>query len=197
VHPWKYHDVYGGAPLGDFYFYPQWGETATYMDFTLPPGSGGRMDLWIESDDPNATVYLGAPNEVFGIGTYDNFGALNTNTYGAPANLGWSETVSPHHTVINYSTSAGFDFCGTATDLVNFNGFCSSSPNYWGNMDVISVVTTAPTHVFFGAPPNVPEPMSWMLMLIGFFSLGGALRSQRSTRLSADGQSACRLVPSR
>jgi hypothetical protein len=176
--PWTFHDVMGGPPGGDWYFYPDRGETFTYLDFTLAPGSSGRIDLWIESDDPEATVYVNYPNEVFGVGTYVSGGVFDYNV-GSPADLSWDEQVSPHHTVITYATSPGFDFCDALLDPADFTGFCSSSPNYWGNSDYVSVSSTASMHVFNGPPPSVPEPISWGLLLIGFFGLGEAVRRKR------------------
>ena len=37
-------------------------------------------------------------------------------------------------------------------------------------------------------PPGVPEPSTWAMMLLGFFSLGGAMRSARRKKESGDGE---------
>ena len=73
---------------------------------------------------------------------------------------------------------------GTYTKLVTFNGF-SEYPTM-SNL-ALSPITVSIRATVTGAGPGpnpnpaVPEPATWLMMILGFGLIGGALRRQRMT----------------
>jgi hypothetical protein len=60
-------------------------------------------------------------------------------------------------------------------DRRNLSRFTMNSPTNWVQFDNVVLDTVS----------AVPEPATWAMMLVGFFTLGGALRTSRSRRAAA------------
>lgn len=171
------------------------GNTGAWTDYTVPPD--GKTYLWTlrtVSTDPLATASLEAPNEVFGVGTYQDAHfdpSLNqwvdTYAYGQPADVAytWQEHVAPHLTWILTSAEAPFDDCGNDPSFV---GLCAlAQSNVWGNSPWLGVDSATGATVYFssslytGQPPwTVPEPGVWATMILGLAAAGASLRRRRT-----------------
>jgi len=80
-----------------------------------------------------------------------------------------------------YGTSLTFHITGTGLGVLAANDFDGHSINF--AVDILA----PPTFVVGGglAPPGVPEPATWGLMILGFGGAGTALRASRRRKAAA------------
>ncbi|SNS60605.1 PEP-CTERM protein-sorting domain-containing protein [Sphingomonas laterariae] len=76
-----------------------------------------------------------------------------------------------------YGLSDAFSFV-RLTDIANSGG--TGGATVGADIDAVGAISTRPT-----APPAVPEPAAWAMMIAGFGLVGSALRRQRGVRTAA------------
>jgi hypothetical protein len=134
-----------------------------------------RWDLWSDSAHPDAIIYLGAPNDVFGFGEVGNGDGTTSLGFVEPT-YSWDETQAPGHTSILVRAQAPFSNCFAGTP---YGVACALwSSNVWGDDAPLSVNVADVVNITFSSVA-IPEPATWLLMLTGAFGVGAALRLRR------------------
>jgi hypothetical protein len=149
-------------------------------DYTVPSdGKTYSWDFFIQSDDPDATIRLRAPNEVFGAGEIVTATGPFEPVFLMPAYT-FYEVKSPGRVSYIVSAQQGFDHCD---DPGPVGSLCRASYYVWGNGTTLEVFSKAPVTVHLSVSA-VPEPSAWALMIAGFGACGVMLRRQRRLRLT-------------
>jgi hypothetical protein len=146
-------------------------------DYTVP--ADGLTHLWtfrLVSDDPDATVRLGDPNEVF---TIRHFGGGGTDDVPF-APFVFDQHIAPLLTTISVRTRQDYNHCTPSTPL---GQLCGETFNVWGNSSGLILYSQVPA-VFYTSDSIVPEPGAWTLMIAGFGAAGARLR-RRGRRTAA------------
>jgi hypothetical protein len=144
-------------------------------DYTvLSDGKTYSWDFFIQSDDPDATIKLRAPNEVFGAGEIVTDTGPFAPVFLMPAYT-FYEVKSPGRVSYIVSAQQGFDHCD---DPGPVGSLCKASYIVWGNGTSLEVFSKAPVTVHLSVSA-VPEPSTWALMIAGFGACGVMLRRQR------------------
>ncbi len=147
-------------------------------DYTVPSdGKTYSWDFFIQSDDPDATIKLQAPNEVFGAGQIVTDSGPFTPVFLMPAYT-FYEVKSPGRVSYIVSAQQGFDHCD---DPGPVGSLCKASYYVWGNATRLEVFSKAPVAVHLSVSA-VPEPSAWALMILGFGACGLMLRRHRRPR---------------
>lgn len=150
-------------------------DPSIFLDYTVPAdGKTYRWDFFLQSEDPDATISLKAPNEVFGVGKIvagpDTFNA----TFVMPA-YSFYEIKGPGLVSYIVSAQADFDHCDQPGPV---GSMCAAYYAVWGNADAMKIDAKAPITVHLSVSA-VPEPSTWALMIAGFGACGVMLRRQR------------------
>ncbi len=147
-----------------------------FADYTVP--SDGKTYSWdfsIKSDDPDATITLTKPNEVFGVGRIVTDGDPATLTSFLTPAYTFNEVKSPGMVSYIVSAQQNFDHC---SDPGPVGSLCSATYYVWGNGSAILVDAKAPVTIHLSVSA-VPEPSAWALMILGFGACGLMLRRRR------------------
>ena len=154
------------------------------VDYTVPfSGLGEKWTFYINNGDPNATLTLDSPNEIFSIRYFrDAGGAIDEQFSGQPTGP-WSMTAvsSPGRLVIRTYGPRNWDDCGNPAHL----GLCGVFNAIWGNGTALHISTDRPWSLGWSLTTlAAPEPATWATLVLGLAAVGGAIRrTRRSARL--------------
>jgi hypothetical protein len=151
------------------------------LDYTVPSdGLTRQWDFGIESADPDATLTLSAPNQVFTILWKVGPGGVIGSQLGPDPDYVFSQLYSGPG-LVSYLVSAqkSFNFCDSPGPV---GSTCGADYFVWGNAAPMLIQSDAPVTIHLTSTV-VPEPTTWALMILGFGGAGAMLRRRR--RLAA------------
>ena len=154
------------------------------IDYTVPSdGMTYRWDLYTDPSHPTATITLQLPNEVSGIDYVSNGDGTTTPNYVADPGYIFNEVSDPGHTIITVWSNPSFNNCTSTTAA---GTLCRADNSVFGNGASLTVDVDSPVTITFAQTAlGVPEPAVWSLMIVGFGTLGWALRRRRAVDAQA------------
>ena len=155
-------------------------ESPFFLDYTIEPdGHWYRWDFILASADPSATVDLEEPNQVE-THVYKKLldGSISMEFQSGGAFV--FEKVVSRPGLVSYRTWAPRDYDRCASSSPGDIAPCGETHVVWGNGTFFNVYGDAPVDLLFRAVA-VPEPATWAMMVVGFGSIGAAMRSRRRT----------------
>jgi hypothetical protein len=173
----------GGPPFCEYGCYAYGGTTfGGRTDYTIPDdGVLYDWSFWSDSAHPDVLISVDPPDETFGLDLISNGdGTYHIDPDGPDPWFTWNVYQQPGSTLVQVRGEPSYNDCGDAPA----GALCGYSSNIWGNGTTISVNTHDTVEIFDSARPAIPEPQSWLLMLLGFFGLGTLLRRGRLGRIA-------------
>ncbi len=152
-----------------------------YQDYALP--TDGHSYLWsfkLTSSDPDATIYLGGPNQRDAYQTTSLGGGQFFTEVIAPYPYTFIRHAAPGLVSFEVRGPISFDSCSVATPA---SRLCAQRFYIWGNGTPLTVIAKAPVTMFFSISP-IPEPATWALMVLGLGAVGATLRARRRQTLT-------------
>jgi hypothetical protein len=148
-----------------------------FADYTVPTdGLLHEWDIW--ADNPSAIISLQSPNELFGLSNISNGDGTFHSGLFAPSWSGFlGETSSPGHLEILLRGPKDFNDCTSSTPA---GVMCGAQNFIWGNGTQLSVNVQDVVHIW-STDTVIPEPSAWLLMIVGVFGVGAALRRRGRT----------------
>ncbi len=168
----------------------QWGSALDLFRYSSNPeglgnSAGPALDWSIRNGPTDGTNFAQPYFSIDGgqtafLGNLLSRGQFNTNSYQASH---WrSDTIRGQRYLGIMDPVGSNDNYVTALDL---GAFCSIGWNC--NLDVLANPTWSQSTASIFSQYAVPEPSTWLSMLIGFFCVGGALRTSRRTKKAVFG----------
>lgn len=168
------------CPLSGCVFDPA--ETPYFdFDYTIP--ADGKLYRWaidFTAADPLATVSLSTPTQTEIFYTI-RAGAGFDELYDGNAPYTFAPTITPGRSVWLVRAPKAFDFCARPGPD---GEVCAAVVQIFGNGTFLTVNSTAPITAFF-SESAVPEPATWLTLILGFGLTGAAIRRRRLMDLSA------------
>jgi hypothetical protein len=111
--------------------------------------------------------------------------------FSAPVSFDGADFAGASFASVEFQLYLAGNLVGTSGSLTTSDTPTFLASGYGGLVDEVRVVSPSPDYfvmdnvTYNPDPAVVPEPVSWAMMLLGFFGLGAGLRARRKVALTA------------